>query len=108
MQTEEEQKELTPIKKLPAKTSFRTLLTILGIVLIAANLRIPITSVGPVITEITEELKLTPVLVGLVTTIPLLSFGLLSTFTPQVAKKVGLEKLLLYSMLVLAIGLFVR
>lgn len=81
---------------------------VLGIIVIAANLRAPITSVGPVIMEITEQLRLTPVLVGLITTIPLMSFALLSTFTPKVARLVGLEKLLLYSLLLLAIGLFTR
>src|SRR5690606_599585 len=57
---------------------------------------------------ITEQLRLTPMLVGLITTIPLMSFALLSVLAPKAAKRTGLEKLLLYSMLVLAFGLFVR
>ena len=79
-----------------------------GIVLVASTLRAPITSVGPVITEITEQLRLSHVLVGLVTAIPLISFAVLSVFVPKVARKIGLEKLLLYSMLVLALGSFTR
>lgn len=79
-----------------------------GIIVIASNLRAPITSVGPVITEITENLKLSHVLVGLITAIPLISFGLLSIFIPNVARKWGIEKSLLYSLLLLAVGLFAR
>lgn len=80
----------------------------LGIILIGANLRAPINAVGPVINEITEALRLTPVLVGLVTTIPLMAFALLSTFAPATARRLGLEKVLLYSILVLGAGLFIR
>lgn len=90
------------------KTKLDVTVMIAGVIFIAANLRAPITSVGPVMMEITEQLQLTHVLVGLITAIPLLSFALLSTFTPRVARWVGLERLLLYSLLLLALGLFTR
>ncbi|HUH46203.1 MAG TPA: MFS transporter [Arenibacter sp.] len=83
-------------------------LMVLGIIFLAANLRAPITSVGPIITELSENLSLSPALIGLLTAIPLISFALLSAFAPKVARKTGLEKLLLYSLLVLALGLFIR
>src|SRR5690606_5135906 len=53
-------------------------------------------------------LRLTPVLVGLITTIPLMSFALLSVLAPKAARRIGLERILLYSMLVLALGLLIR
>src|SRR5690554_4136977 len=84
------------------------LVIVAGIVLVASTLRAPITSVGPVITEITEQLGLSHALVGLMTAIPLISFAVLSVFVPKAARKVGLEKLLLYSMLVLALGSLTR
>lgn len=84
------------------------IIMVAGIIFIAANLRAPITAIGPVITAITAQLQLTPVLVSLLTTLPLMSFALLSNFTPRIANKVGLERLLLYSMPVLATGLFFR
>ncbi len=90
------------------KTRFGIVLMAFGIILIGANLRAPINAVGPVITEITEALGLTPVLVGLITTIPLIAFALLSTFAPGVARRFGLERVLLYSILVLGVGLFIR
>lgn len=94
--------------KLANRLKFELVFIVLGILLIAANLRAPITSVGPVITEISETLNLSPAFVGLLTAIPLISFALLSAFAPKVARKTGLERLLLYSLLVLAIGLFIR
>jgi CP family cyanate transporter-like MFS transporter len=99
-----------PIKKEPTttKTKFEVVLMLIGIVFIAANLRAPITSVGPVITEVATSMNLTHFLIGLLTTIPLLSFAFLSAFAPKVARRVGLERLLLYSLLVLAFGLFIR
>ncbi len=94
-------------EKMP-KSNIEVVLMLVGIIFIAANLRAPITSVGPVITEITTSMKLTHVLVALLTSIPLISFALLSAFAPKVARRVGLERLLLYSLLVLAFGLFIR
>lgn len=90
------------------KLKLEAILMAFGVIIIAANLRAPITSVGPVILEITEQLKLTPLLVGLITAIPLISFAVLSIFTPGIARKLGLERLLLYSLFVLALGLFTR
>jgi len=94
--------------KANGKINFELVLIVLGIVFIAANLRAPITSVGPVITELSDHLQLRPALVGLLTAIPLMSFALLSVFAPKLGRKIGLEKLLLYSLLVLAFGLFIR
>ncbi|MDX1328038.1 MAG: MFS transporter [Arenibacter sp.] len=90
------------------RLSLEVVLILLGILFIAANLRAPITSVGPVINEISDALHLSPAFVGLLTAIPLISFALLSVFAPRVARKTGLERLLLYSMFILALGLFVR
>lgn len=90
------------------KTRFDIVIMVLGIIFLAANLRAPITSVGPIITELSENFSLSPALIGLLTAIPLISFALLSAFAPKVARKFGLEKLLLYSLLILALGLFIR
>jgi len=105
----EEEKENVPlIKDTPSKTRFDIILMAIGVIVVGSTLRAPITAVGPVILEITEQLNLTPLLVGLITTIPLMSFALLSVLAPKAAKRFGLENLLLYSMLFLALGLFVR
>ena len=105
----EDEKGSAPlIKNLSSKKRFDFIIMAIGVIVVGSTLRAPITAVGPVILEITEQLRLTPMLVGLITTIPLMSFALLSVLAPKAAKRTGLEKLLLYSMLVLAFGLFVR
>lgn len=84
------------------------LLTVLGVVFMAINLRAPLTSVSPVVNEIIGALNLNNVQAGLITTLPLLAFGCLSIFTPQLAAKQGLEKVLWYAMPVLVLGLLAR
>jgi CP family cyanate transporter-like MFS transporter len=94
--------------ELKTKTTLQIALTVIGIIFIATNLRAPITSVGPVINEITDYFNLTNIEAGLITTIPLMSFALLSGFAPGISRKIGMEKLLLFSLILLASGLFVR
>jgi len=100
--------EKKSMKDNSAKTRFNIIMMVVGVIVVGSTLRAPITAVGPVILEITQQLRLTPVLVGLITTIPLMSFALLSVLAPKAGKRVGLEKILLYSMLILALGLFIR
>lgn len=109
MITESEQGNI-PLKttKKSRRTTVEAIVLTISVIFIAATMRAPITSVGPVITEISAELNLGPVLIGLITALPLLSFASLSIFTPKVAKSLGLERLLLYSILLLAFGSLVR
>lgn len=90
------------------KTTISIALTVAGIIFLASNLRAAITSVGPVIKEIVADLNLSNIQAGLVTTIPLLSFALLSGFVPGVSRKLGMERFLLFSLLLLTLGLCVR
>lgn len=92
----------------PAVSKGATVLMVLGVLLIAANLRAPLTSVGPVIAEISIYLKLSNFLAGMVTTIPLISFATLSGFAPRISRKYGMETTLLVSLIILMIGLFIR
>lgn len=85
-----------------------TILMIVGILLIAANLRAPLTSVGPVISEISNHLKLSNFLAGMVTTIPLIAFATLSGFAPRISNRYGMETTLLVSLVILILGIFIR
>lgn len=80
----------------------------MGIILIATNLRSPIVAIGPVTPEMMQSLSLSPSAMGLLTSIPLLCFGLGSAFMPRMAQKWGLERLLLLTVVFLSLGLFVR
>ncbi|WP_227994888.1 MFS transporter [Oceanobacillus sp. CFH 90083] len=83
-------------------------LLLLAILLIAATLRSPITSVGPLIPLFRGELEASNAMIGLVSTLPLLAFGLFSPFVPRISGKLGMEMTLLISMSFLSIGVFIR
>lgn len=67
-------------KKLIGLTKKRALALALGIVLIASNLRAPLTPIGALAEEIEASLGLSAAAAGMLTTIPLLCFGLASPF----------------------------
>src|SRR5215208_4190072 len=86
----------------------RSFLLVLGIVLLAANLRPALTGVAPLIGQIRDDTGISNGVAGLLTTLPLLAFGLLSPIAPRVARRFGMERVLLASLLVLAAGILLR
>lgn len=92
-----------------SKPAWRGLwLLVLGIILMAANLRAPITAVGPVVKEIRLDTGLSNTLTGLLTTLPLLAFALISPFASRLARRFGMERTLLAGLMVLAAGIILR
>lgn len=83
-------------------------LLVLGIIFIAATLRAPFTSVGPLIQLIQDDLGLSNTLAGAITTLPLLAFAILSPFAPKLARRFGLANVLLVAMVMLAMGILIR
>ncbi|MGH3144777.1 MAG: CynX/NimT family MFS transporter [Rubrobacter sp.] len=92
----------------PGPSGFRVALVVVGILLLAANLRPALTSVAPLIGQIRADAGLSNGLAGLLTTLPLLAFGLLSPVAPRLALRFGMERVLLASLLVLAAGILLR
>src|SRR3954451_21071870 len=86
----------------------RSFLFVLGIVLLAANLRPALTGVAPLIGQIRAYTGISNGAAGLFTTLPLLAFALLSPVAPRVARRFGMEGVLLASLLVLAAGILLR
>ena len=81
---------------------------ILGIVLLGMILRSPITSVGAISGPLKGILNINNTVVGLITTIPLIAFALCSPVVSKFSGKLGLEKTVFYSALIIAIGLGLR
>lgn len=79
-----------------------------GILFLAINLRPALSSIGPLMDDIGRALNLSDSLLGLLTTLPLLAFGFISTITPYFTKKFGLGKTLLASMALLTLGILIR
>jgi len=92
----------------PGRTRLRGLLLVLGIVLLAANLRPALTGVAPLIGEIRADTGISNGMAGLLTTLPLLAFALLSPVAPRAARRFGMERTLLVGLLVLAAGILLR
>jgi MFS transporter, CP family, cyanate transporter len=90
------------------RSRLRSFLLVLGIVLLAANLRPTLTGVAPLIGQIRADTGISNGVAGLLTTLPLLAFGLLSPIAPRVARRFGMERVLLASLLVLAAGILLR
>ena len=86
----------------------RSFLLVLGIVLLAANLRPALTGVASLIGEIRADTGISNGVAGLLTTLPLLAFGLLAPVAPRVARRFGMERVLLASLLFLVAGILLR
>lgn len=83
-------------------------LFVIAIISFASILRTPLTGVGPIISYIREGLGISNVLAGFLTTIPLLAFSVVSPFAPRIARKLGMEYTLFYSVILLTIGIVIR
>src|SRR5690606_22410488 len=89
-------------------TRWSKFILLTGIILVATNLRAPITSVGPVVPQIQNALHLSNTLAGLITTIPLLAFALLSPVASKLAEKWRIETLLWAAIWAIGLGLLIR
>ncbi|UQS82263.1 MFS transporter [Bombilactobacillus folatiphilus] len=79
-----------------------------GIILIAANLRLPITMLPPILPWLHHALGLATSLSGLLTTIPLLMFAILSPLIAKWGIRFGNARVLLVTLVVLTIGGYLR
>lgn len=81
---------------------------VLGILLVGATLRVPLTSVGALIPFIRTDLGISNTLAGSITTLPLIAFALLSPFAPKIARRIGIQKTIAAALVVLILGIAIR
>ncbi|MDO6459348.1 MFS transporter [Granulosicoccaceae sp. 1_MG-2023] len=81
---------------------------LLGMLLLAANMRGAIVVLGPLAEVVSGKLQLSGTALGLLTTIPVLCFGLLSVTAARLGRRYGLERILLASVLFVALGQALR
>lgn len=84
---------------------FSSILLIIGILLIAANLRAPFTGVAPVLDQIIVHFSLTASQAGFITTLPLIAFAIISPMAASLARRQGLERTLFVAVLLILIGI---
>lgn len=87
---------------------FLMTINILVIIFIASNLRSPITSVGPVISQIGGELQLSHFQSSLLTSIPLMMFAGCSVVVSRFSQRFSINRFLFYALIILSFGLFLR
>jgi len=83
-------------------------LTVLGVLLLALNLRAAIAGLAPLLPDVQVDLGLSRVMAGLLTTLPVLCFAVLSPFAALLGRRVGIELALLLAMLGILAGALVR
>jgi CP family cyanate transporter-like MFS transporter len=83
-------------------------LLVVGVLLLAANLRSPLTSLAPLIGQVRADFGLSNGVAGLLMALPLLAFAALSPVAPRLARRFGVEWVMLASMIVLATGILLR
>lgn len=89
------------------KNHSTTLLT-WGILLVGANLRLPITMIPPLLPTIERTLGLPASMAGMLTTIPLLMFALASPLIAKMGNRRGNEWSLLIALIILLLGSLLR
>jgi len=86
----------------------RPWLLIAGILLIAANLRVAVTALPPLLGQIQSAYQLDTLAAGALTTLPLLAFAVLSPFSVWFARRYGLERSLFGALAAMALGVALR
>ncbi|MEG1041153.1 MAG: CynX/NimT family MFS transporter [Pseudomonas sp.] len=86
----------------------RPWLLLLGLVLVALNLRPALSSMAPLLSLVSDSLGLSASQAGLLTTLPVLCLGLFAPLAPILARRFGSERVILGILLTLAAGIAVR
>ena len=81
---------------------------VIGLVSVAVVLRPPVTSVGPVVPDISLDLGLGALAVSLLTTMPVVCFGTGAFLGPALMRKLGRERLVAVLLFVMAVVLAAR
>ncbi|MBX3512176.1 MAG: MFS transporter [Xanthobacteraceae bacterium] len=90
-----------------ARTS-SSLMLVVAIFLISLNLRPAITGVGPLLEFIRADIGLSAVLAGVLTSIPLAIFAVVSPWSAAVGARLGMERAIFVALIVLAAGTLLR
>lgn len=89
-------------------TGRRHLLLIAGILFIASTLRVTFTGAAPLLDAIRADYGLSTAQTGMLTTLPLLAFGLVSPLAAGVGRRLGIERSLLVALVLICLGIGLR
>lgn len=83
-------------------------LLLLGILMIATTLRVTFTGAAPLLDMIRDTFGLTTAQTGILTTLPLLAFAIVSPLAAGIARRFGIERSLFAAMLIICGGIALR
>ncbi|MEV7218127.1 MFS transporter [Kitasatospora cineracea] len=83
-------------------------LLLVGIVLVALNMRACLAAVSPMVAEIQRTFGLSATASGLITTVPVLFQGVGAPLTPRLTRRFGTERVVLGAVLALGAGVLLR
>lgn len=86
----------------------RTTLVVVGIVVLAFNLRSAAVSVGPVLDDIRAGLRMSGTQAGVLTSLPVVAFAVFGGLAPRLARLLGPHRLTLGALLCVVVGLLAR
>lgn len=84
------------------------LLLVVAIFLISMNLRPAITAVGPVLEFIRHDTGLSALMAGVLTSIPLAAFAVMSPWAAAIGARFGMERAIFFALLILVAGVLLR
>ncbi len=85
----------------------KSIFPVLALLLLAANLRPALITVGPLVGSIQDATGLSAAAIGLLTSLPILALGVFAPLA-NFGRRVGLERTLALAMFVLCVGILIR
>lgn len=83
-------------------------MALIGILLVALNLRTAVSSISPIVSEITVDVPLDSAALGVIGAVPPVAFALAALFGALAAKRLGLERLITLAIVAMVIGHLLR
>lgn len=87
---------------------WQRVLVVVGIVVLAFNLRPAVGSIGPVLSEISAGLDMHGAQTSLLTSLPVVAFAVFGALTPRLARLLGTHRFTLLALGCVVVGLFAR
>ena len=91
-----------------ARRTLPPLILAIGIAVTAFNMRTAIVGVGPLLDTIRHDLGMSTTIAGLLTTLPVVCFGVLAGLAPGLARRIGIDLMIWLTMVGLTAGILLR
>jgi CP family cyanate transporter-like MFS transporter len=99
---------VTAVRSAPIRRAVPAAAVVVAILLLGLNLRGPIIAVSPVLDTIAADLRIGEATAGLLTSLPVLCFGVVTPLASLLLARAGLGRGVLISLVVLLVGIAVR